>query len=425
MSYEKHTLENGVRVILAPMQNTKAVSIVVLVGAGSNYEPKEINGISHFLEHLFFKGTKNRPKPQDIHKALDKMGAENNAFTSKEMTSFWVKAADKYFDESLDIVSDILLWPLFKEDELEKEKGVIIQEISMYEDIPQRKIYEVWDELLYPNQSAGRPIAGTKEIIKSIKRKDITDYRNKYYVASNVVVSVAGNIEPSKVFKKIEKVFKKVKKGKNSNKYLVRDDQKNPIIKTINKDTDQTHLIIGTRSFGIFDERKYVLGILSVLLGGNTSSKLFMEIREKLGLAYYVGAISEQFKNYGYLIARAGVQHDCLEKVCKKIIKIIGDFRKKEISASELKLAKDFLRGTMALSLESSDEVAVFYGEQELFYNKILTLDDIWKKYEKINGKDIFNLSQKIFKPDKIGLAVIGKKEETKDINFAKILSNI
>lgn len=425
MNYLKKILPNGVRVILAPMQNTKAVSIVALVGAGSNNESKEINGISHFLEHLFFKGTKSRPKAGDIHKDLDRLGAEHNAFTSKEMTGFWVKTADKYFDESLDIVSDILINPLFKEDELNKEKGVIIQEISMYEDIPQRKIFDVWDEILYPNQPAGRSIAGTKEIISKIKRSDIVDYRKKHYIASNIVVTIAGNFDSVDVFKKIEKIFKKIPEGKIPAKRPVQENQKAPIVKVVNKDTDQTHIILGTRSFGIFDERKYALGILGVMLGGNTSSRLFMEIREKLGLAYYVSALSEQMIDSGYLIAKAGIPQNSLKKACKKIVKILNDFRTKEISEKELKFAKDFLRGTMALGLESSDEVALFYGEQELFFNKIMDLDEIWKKYEKVSVKDILEVSKKIFNPARSGLAVIGPKKETEDDHFEKILNDI
>lgn len=425
MSHIKRVLKNGVRVVLAPMQNTKAVSIVVLVGAGSNYESKNINGISHFLEHLFFKGTKSRPRAGDIHKALDRLGAEHNAFTSKDLTSFWVKAADKYFDESLDIVSDILVQPLFKEDELEKEKNVILQEISMYEDLPQKKIYEVWEEMLYPNQPAGRSISGTKQIINSITRSDILNYKKKHYVAQNIVVTVAGNFDPETVFKKVERVFKKVPSGKVPGKKPVMEIQKSPLVKVVNKDTDQTHIILGVRSFGIFDNRKYPLGILSVLLGGNTSSRLFTEIREKLGLAYYVSALSEQLDDCGYLIAKAGIQQNSLKTGCRKIVKIMSDFRKREISAKELEFAKDFLRGTMALSFESSDEVALFYGEQELFFNKILEIEEIWKKYERVSSRDILAVSNKIFKPNRIGLAMIGPKKETEDDHFEKILSEI
>lgn len=425
MSYIKKTLENGVRVVLSPMANTKAVTVIALVGTGSNYEDKRINGISHFLEHLFFKGTKHRPKAGDVHRALDKLGAEHNAFTSKELTSFWVKSADKYFDESLDIVSDILLEPLFKEEELEKEKGVITQEISMYEDIPQRKVLELWDELLYPNQPAGRSIAGTKEIINSINRNDIINYKNDHYTASNMVVAVAGNIDEDSALKKIEKIFKKIPQGRKINKTVIKENQKMPVVSFLKKETDQTHLVFGARTFGMFDERKYVLGVLTVLLGGNTSSKLFSEIREKLGLAYYINSTTEYCMDAGYTIARAGIPHNSLKTVVKKIVKIINSFKNKEISLNDLKLAKDFLRGSMALSLESSDEVALFYGEQELFYKRILELEDIWKKFEAVSKNDIINLSRVIFKPSRIGLTTIGPQNNKQKEEFLKILNEI
>jgi len=425
MTYTQKTLGNGMRIITAPMQNTKAITIIVLVGTGSNYEPQRINGISHFLEHMFFKGTKHRPRAGDVHRALDRLGAEHNAFTSKEITGFWVKSADRYFDESLDIISDILLEPLFKKEELEKEKGVIIQEISMYEDLPQRKVLEVWDVLLYSNQPAGRSIAGTKEIINSITRKDIVDYKKKHYVASNMVVAVAGNIDEGSVFAKIEKVFKKIAQGKNGSKSPTREEQKFPLVKILDKNTDQTHLVLGVRSFDMFDERKYALGILGVLLGGNSSSKLFSEIREKLGLAYYINAASEYFLDAGYLLARAGIPHNSLKTVAKKIVKVMRDFREKKISPNDLKFAKDYLAGSMALVLESSDEIAMFYGEQELFYKKILKLEDIWKKYESVTEKDILNVSRFLFRPDKIGLAVIAPKNGAEEQAFQKILSEI
>lgn len=425
MVYIKKTLENGLRVITAPMQNTRAMTIIVLVGTGSNYEAEKMNGISHFLEHLFFKGTKHRPKAGDVHRALDRLGAEHNAFTSKEVTGFWVKSADKYFDESLDIISDILLEPLFKEEELEKEKGVIIQEISMYEDLPQRKVLEIWDSMLYPNQPAGRSIAGTKETVSSIIKKDIIDYRKKHYIASNMVVAVAGNIDETRTFKKIEKVFNKIPRGRIGQKPLVRENQKSPLVRILDKKTDQTHLVLGVRSFDMFDERKYALGILGVLLGGNTSSRLFSEIREKMGLAYYINSLSEHLTDAGYLLTRVGIPHNSLKNVSNKIVKIMSDFRKKQISPSDLKFAKDFLRGSMALALESSDEIALFYGEQELFYKKIMELEDIWKKYEAVTERDILRVSQQLFSPQKIGLAVIAPKDGSEEAAFQKILSEI
>ena len=425
MAYIRKTLNNGVKVVFSPMQNTNTITIIVLVGAGSNCEPERINGISHFLEHLLFKGTRHRPKAGDVHRALDRLGAGHNAFTSKEMTGFWVKSADRYFDESLDIFSDILLEPLFKKDELEKEKGVIIQEISMYEDLPHRKVLELWDEMLYPNQPAGRSIAGTKEIINSITRKDIVDYKKKHYTAANMVVAVAGNIDEASFFKKIEKVFKRIPRGGIAKRMPTVEKQKSPLVKIADKKTDQTHLVLGARSFDMFDERRYALGILAALLGGNTSSRLFSEIREKLGLAYYINVSSEHFTDAGYLLTRAGIPNHSLKTVSKKIVKIMGDFRKKRISPKELKFEKDYLRGSMALAMESSDEIALFYGEQELFYKKIMELEDIWKKFERVTEKNILDISRYLFKPERMGLTVIGSLAQADDKNFQNILKEV
>jgi predicted Zn-dependent peptidase len=424
MSYAKKILDNGIRVIVSPMPGTRTITLLVLVGTGSKYETKKINGISHFLEHLFFKGTKHRPKAGEVNKALDRLGAEHNAFTSKEVTGYWVKAADKHFKDALDIVSDILLEPLFKKEEMERERGVILQEISMYEDMPQRKVLDLWDDVLYGDQPAGWDVAGTKETVNSIKRSDVLAYRNSQYVGSNTVVVIAGNVDRDIAFNGAKEAFEKMPRGKPRQKSAVSEKQNTPLVKIRYKDSDQTHLVLGVRSYNMFDERRFPLNLLSVMLGGNMSSRLFMEIRERLGLAYYIGASTQQYTDSGYLFARAGIPHGSLTLVARKITGIMSDFRKRGITKKELSFAKDFLRGSMALSLESSDEVAMFYGEQELFYQKILELDDIWKKIEKIKEDDILKIAKDVFRPTKIALTAIGPHKKQEEL-LEKILSKI
>lgn len=391
-----------------PMSSTEAVTLLVLFGTGSKYETKRINGISHFLEHLFFKGTKHRPSPGEVNKALDRMGAEHNAFTSKEVTGYWVKAAAKHLDSAIDIVSDILTEPLFKKEEIEKERGVILQEISMYEDWPQRKIGDAFESLLYGDQPAGWEITGTPAIIKTIQRSDILKYRNEHYLAPNAIVSVAGNINQKEVFKKIGKAFKKIPRGASKTKQRVKEKQFQPRVNLIFKESDQTHLIFGFRGLNMYDENRYALNLLGVILGGNMSSRLFMEIREKLGLAYYVGAAGEQYTDSGYLAAKAGVPHGKLETVINKIIEIVKDLRERGVSEEEVRFAKDYIRGMMALSFESSDEVATFCAEQELFHKKVLTPEEIFKKIESVSKNDIMKVVKNVFMPRKSNLAVIG-----------------
>jgi len=394
-----------------------------LFGTGSKYEIKKTNGISHFLEHLFFKGTKSRPKPGQVWEELDRIGAQKNAFTSKEYTGYYVKAAAKHFDIGLDVVSDILLEPLFKKEEIEKERGVILQEIAMYEDNPQRQAYDLFEDLMYGDQPAGWDTAGTPETVNNIKRDDILKYKNSHYHASNAVVAVAGNIDPEVAFSKVERAFKNMSDGRKITKLKVRERQKNPRVKFKKKDLDQTHLRLGARSYEMYDERRYALQVLATILGGNCSSYLWREIREKRGLAYYVGASAEEYTDSGYLLATAGVAHENLPKAVKKIVEIMRHLRTKGVSDKEINFAKEYIRGSMALAFETTDEVATFLSSQELFYKKIMAPEDILRKIEAVKRSDIIKVAKDIFRPEKINLAAIGPHEEGQV--YEKILAQI
>ena len=394
-----------------------------LFGTGSKYEIKKTNGISHFLEHLFFKGTKSRPKPGQVWEELDRIGAQKNAFTSKEYTGYYVKAAAKHFDIGLDVVSDILLEPLFKKEEIEKERGVILQEIAMYEDNPQRQAYDLFEDLMYGDQPAGWDTAGTPETVNNIKRDDILKYKNSHYHASNAVVAVAGNIDPEVAFSKVERAFKNMYDGRKITKLKVRERQKNPRVKFKKKDLDQTHLRLGARSYEMYDERRYALQVLATILGGNCSSYLWREIREKRGLAYYVGASAEEYTDSGYLLATAGVAHENLPKAVKKIVEIMRHLRTKGVSDKEINFAKEYIRGSMALAFETTDEVATFLSSQELFYKKIMAPEDILRKIEAVKRSDIIKVAKDIFRPEKINLAAIGPHEEGQV--YEKILAQI
>jgi len=427
IKFEKKILSNGLRVVAAPMENTEAVTIQVLAGVGSRYETKKNNGISHFLEHLVFKGTKSRPKPGQVWKELDAIGAAANAFTGKERTAFWVKSSAKDFNIGLDIVSDILLNPLFDEREIERERGVILQEIDMYEDDPQRKVFDILENVLYGDQPIGWDIAGDKKTVLGISRGDIIKYKRENYLAGNMVVVIAGAIGGSEVFQKAEKAFGKIKKGKNKPAKKAKTLQKSPRVKIINKDLDQTHLALAFRGYDMFDGRRHALNLLSVILGGNFSSKLVMEIREKMGLAYYVYAFGDQYADCGHLGMAAGIPHDKLETVAKKVAGIAGKIKQSGVSEKELKLAKSFLRGRTALKFESSDAVASFAGERELFYGKIVQPDEILKKIEKVSRDDILKTANDIFRPGKASMAVIGRHNEAKkkEEHYRKLFGEI
>lgn len=401
------------RVIVSPMHSTNAVTLLVLVGTGSNYEAKRVNGISHFLEHLFFKGTRSRPNAGEVNRALDQMGAEHNAFTSNEWTGFWVKSARQHFDTTLDVVSDILLEPLFKKEEIERERGVILQEISMYEDMPQRKVSEHFEELLYGDQPAGWNIAGTPESVRRIARGDILRYKARQYVASNTIVVVAGNIDSATAFRKVKKRFSAMPKGRTRASARIAELQRRPGVRLAWKKSDQTHLLLGTRTFSMFDRRRYPLAILSGILGGNMSSRLFMEIRERLGLAYYVGSVSQHYRENGFFAARAGVPHDALETVARKIVWIFRDIRERGIGAEELAGIKSYLRGALALAYETSDEIAFHLGEEALLRKRIILPEEDLRRLERVTAREVREIAEKIFHPQTMNLAVIGPHRNT------------
>ncbi|MCS6789009.1 MAG: insulinase family protein [Patescibacteria group bacterium] len=419
-SYKKVIFSNGLRLILVPQSNSLATTILILVEAGSEYETKEINGISHFLEHMCFKGTKNRPNPGIIAEELDSLGAEYNAFTSQEYTGYWAKVQNNKINEAIDIVSDLYLNPIFDEKEIEKEKGVIIEEINMYEDIPMRRVQDLFMQLLYGDQPAGWDIAGQKEIIQKLQKKDFIDYRFKHYISSKTVIVVAGNFNQKLVTKKIEKIFGNLPKKKKILKPKTIWEQNKPQTLIKFKESDQDHLVLGVRTFDIFDKRKYILQVLSNILGGGMSSRLFKKIREELGAAYYVRAGIDLFIDHGFLAVSVGSHHDKTKIVIKTILDEFKKLTKELVSQDELEKAKNHLIGNFILGLETSDELAFFYGGEELLTKKIYKPEEIIKNIKKVQPEDIRNIARLIFKDSILNLAIIGPYKE--DI-FKNILS--
>ena len=420
-SYKKTTLNNGLKVITIPIEHANSVTVLILVGTGSKYETKDVNGISHFLEHMFFKGTKKRPNTLKISETLDMVGGEYNAFTSKEVTGFWAKVDKKHSDVALDWISDIFLNSKFDEKEMEREKGVILEEVNMYLDTPTAYVGELWEKLLYGDQPAGWRVIGEKENILSFNREKVVDYYNAHYSPSNVIVCVAGAIEPQKIEEKIGEYFKNIKESNVSQKTKVREIQKEPEVLVHSKKTDQTHFCLGVRAYDLFDKRKYALTLLSIILGGNMSSRLFIEVRERNGLAYSIHTSTDNATDVGYLVTQAGIDHKNLEKSINLILKEYKDLKDKKITEKELQKAKDYLKGVMSLSLDSSDSQASFYGLQELLEKNILTAEEKFKKIDEVSVDDIKKISEDIFLPEKLNLAVIGPIEE-KDSNKLKQL---
>ncbi len=408
MNYKKTTLSNGLRILTVPMKNTETVTVVVMIGVGSRYETEREAGLSHFIEHMMFKGTKKRPTTLDISETLDSIGGEFNAFTSSDSTMYYAKVDAKHSEVALDVISDMFLNSKMEEAEIEREKGTIIQEINLYEDTPTVDVGNILGNILYKKNPLGRNIAGFKKTVASFKRRNFINYLSRFYVANDSVVCIAGNFNEKKTLNLARKYFFGMKKGEKPKYEKVIENQKEPEIMIKQKNTDQTHFLLGSRAFDFNHKDRFALGLLSIILGGNMSSRLFIEVRERRGLAYHVRTSVDAFADCGYLATQAGVNHDKLELTIKTILSEYQKISTEKVSRKELQNAKDFLKGKSVMNFESSDDVAMFFVDQEVKKRKIMKLPEIFKKIDKVTESDILRVAKEVFQNRKLNLAVIG-----------------
>jgi predicted Zn-dependent peptidase len=420
MDIRKHLLDNGLRVLIIPEKGAKSATALILVGTGSRYEKWEVNGISHFLEHLFFKGTKKRPTTFEISSLIDSLGAEYNAFTGKEETGYYVKAASEHLETMIDVLSDMLQNSLFQKEEVEREKGVITEEINMYEDTPARKIGDIYESLLFGDHPLGWDIAGRKEIIKSLDRKDFIEYMDEHYTPENMVFIVAGGVDEKKTLELVKKYAGKLPKKAGEEFIPFKEEQKAPGLRVQFKATDQAHLYLGFRTYSITHPDKYVLDVLATILGGGMSSRMFINVRERKGLAYYIQSSSENYLDAGTLYTRAGVDLNRIDDAIKVILEEYQKISTQKVTPAELKKAKDYTRGKLILELEDSRSVANFVGNQELLERKILTEEEVLRQIDKVTAEDILRVAKDIMVNNKLNLAVIGPFKE--EARFSKLL---
>ena len=419
MNFKKTTLSNGLRIIIVPVKNNPAVTVLVMVETGSNYETKTENGLSHFLEHMCFKGTTKRPKVTDIAKELDGLGAQNNAFTSNEFTGYYAKAAKKYFSKLLEIVSDLYLNPTLPVDDVEKERGVILEEISMYEDLPQRKVGYVLAELMYGDVPAGRSTLGSRENIKKFRRQDFVDYRNKHYVASKTIVIAAGDVSEQAVLKEVKKNFKDISTDKKISKLPVKETQKTPGLLVHRKKTDQTHMIMAFRAYRARDKRIPAVTLLAEILGQGMSSRLFSKLRDEMGACYYVRAEHYEGTDHGVFAISVGVNVSRIEEVVKVLLAECDKLSRIPVSDEELQKAKEHHVGHLYLGLETTDSIAGFYVDQEITIGKLKTPQEFEDAIRKVTAKDIMEVAKDIFRNDKLNLAVVGNVVDQRAIKRA------
>ncbi|MFW0862552.1 MAG: M16 family metallopeptidase [Candidatus Komeilibacteria bacterium] len=414
-------LSNNAKLILAPRKETDAVTLLVMFKVGSRFENRANNGVSHFIEHLYFKGTKKRPNTDAISQELDKVGAQFNAFTSKDYTGYYIKVAKQHIDLAFDILSDMLFNSKFEAKEINRERGVIIEEIRMYRDNPSMYIGDLLEQISFKGHELAREIAGPESVIKKISRKEILKYRDEYYRADNMIVGVGGNYSPAKLNKLIVKYFGK-RFGKKQDHIInpYKDKQKEARIKVQYQQTAQTQLAMGFAGLGREDKDYISQLLLSTILGGNMSSRLFINVRERYGLAYSIRAGIDEHVDTGLFYIQAGLKKDKVALAYKLIVKELNKLKKLPVLDEELNKAKEYVKGKMILGLEDSFSYVYWLSRQLVDFNKARTIEQIQKDIDKVTAKEIQELAKKIFTQDKLNLAVIGPYKDS--IYFNKLI---
>ena len=412
--YALKTLTNGLRILTVPMNNPTA-TVLVLVEAGSKYETLKQNGISHFLEHMCFKGTDKRPNSNDIARELDTLGTQYNAFTGQEYTGYYAKGRSTQVYELIDIVSDLYLNPTLPESEIQKEKGVIRDEINMYEDMPTRKVHDIFQELLYGDTPAGRTISGGKERVSGFKRKDFVTYRESNYVAQATTIIVAGDIDIKKVEKDIARQFKNAPTNKKTKKQKVVGKQSKPALKIEYKKTDQSHIVLGFRSVDTYHKDSIVVSVLAGVLGAGMSSRLFAKVRDEMGCGYYVGAHNDTDTDTGVLTLRAGVAPERAGEVVGALLVECRKLCDTLVPETELEKVKEIIAGSIFMGLESTDAVAEYYGAQAILHKDLKTPKEVEARYRSVSARDIQRMARKICQPKNLNLAIIGPHKTAKE----------
>lgn len=418
--YEHYTLPNKAEIYLIPQDHAQSTTTLIMYPVGSRYEPDKLAGVSHYIEHMMFKGTKKRKSAQILTREIDRLGAEYNAFTSKEYTGYYIKAGSEYTELSLEILSDMLFNSVFDPKEMEKEKGPVCEELRMYLDNPIMNIDNVFEDLMYAGSALGREIGGSPQHVMSYKRDDVLKFRDRFYGPNNMTIILAGNIG-DQVRLWIDSLYAHAKNtGTPSRTFkpgLFGSAKKADRLRVEKKTADQAQLMLGFPSFEYGNKKNSALTVLTTILGGSMSSRLFTEIREKRGLAYTVRAGAEHYRDTGYTYVRAGVEPKNINKTIAVVQKELQKMAEKGIKEQELADAKTHIRGAMQLSLEDSSTVANWYAKQALFADAIETPEQKLAKIDKVTAKEIQSLAAQIFKWNAVRIAIIGDVEAS-DVQF-------
>jgi predicted Zn-dependent peptidase len=406
--YTKKIFKNGLTLLTVPVPTAQSITMSVFVKAGSRYETPALNGISHFLEHLHFKGTKKYPTAKKLSEVVDAIGGEFNANTGKEHTQYYIRAASSHLPLIVDVLTDLIQNPLFDSAEIEREKGVIIEEINMYKDNPQIHVESLFEETMWPKTALGRDIAGQAEVIRSIQRADVINYRKLWYQPANTIIAIAGKFDTKQLEDLIEKSWSKISGPKVGTYTPCVVKQTSPKLAVQNKQTEQAHMMVGFTGFDYNHKQNPEMQLLSTILGGGMSSRLFIQIRERRGLAYYVGASVSNYLDAGNFYVRAGLKvasaPEALEVILSELVKISHQ----GVKAQELTKAKEYVKGKTVLAMEDSHGKLDWYLTHVAFMNQIETPEEAFAKLDRVTPDQIQDLAGKIFKQSSLTAAVIG-----------------
>ena len=406
---EKTLLDNGIKVLTEKISTMRSIAVGIMVGAGSGDEPTDLSGISHFIEHMTFKGTEKR-SAFEIAQAIDSVGGRINAFTGKESTTYYCVVLDTHLDVALDVLSDIFLNSLFDVKEIELEKGVVLEEIKMYEDTPDELIHDFFAETILGGHPLGKVTIGNAGAIKALNRDKILNFRRKLYAPDNLIISVAGNTEHSAVIKQIEAFFKNMTGRREA--VALPPPVITPQIRVKKKKTEQVHLGLGVKGVSHLDEERYAFATLDNILGGSMSSRLFQEIREKRGLVYSIYSYNTAFRDFGIFTIFAGTSRQNLNPVVELALEEFRKVKKEGVSGDELKRAKEYLKGNLVLGLESTSSRMSWLARSEFYYNRVMTIDEVLEQIDKVTQDDIIRLANLYLTDQYLTLATIGDFEE-------------
>ncbi|MBP7671192.1 insulinase family protein [Candidatus Gracilibacteria bacterium] len=410
--FEKKTFDSGLRLLTKKLPGTASVTVLVLVGAGSRYEHQENRGISHFLEHMFFKGAEKFKNTKEVSEAIDSIGGEFNAFTGKEYAGYYVKVASENIEVACDVLSDMLIHAKFDPAEIDKERGVILEEYNMYQDTPMYQIGWNFEQLLFGEQPLGWDQIGTKELINSVTQADFEQYSRELYTPDNTVIAIAGNVEHEEAVGLCEKYFK-MKAGKKAYEYAPLDAMMTGgDIYLKEKKTEQAHIAIGFPGYREGHPDHWAKRLLSVILGGNMSSRMFLGVREAKGLSYYIHTSTDNYSDGGAIVTNAGVD---LKRIDEAILAVINEYylvRDEGVSEAELAKAKAYLKGKTVLNLEDSEEYAHLLAKYELLRGGAKELSEVFAALDKVTVADIQRVAGDLFVKEKMKIAVIGPYED-------------